>query len=174
MTRDVPPSPSGNAGYVAFVEEAWSRYLRFTTLLCGDENRAEEPLQDCLVRLYLRWRQVSRSGDPHAYLRRMLVNGKVSWWRRSRRGTLVADIPERLASARQDDMPYDLGHALRALSQQQRAVVALRYYADMTERQVAVELGCSVGSVKTQHSRAMAKLRTVLSGLHESELEVKP
>ncbi|MFD0852844.1 sigma factor, partial [Actinomadura adrarensis] len=62
------------------------------TLLTGDPHRAEELLQDCLVKLYVRWRRVS-DGDPDAYLKRMLVNGNVSWWRRRRRELLTA-VPE--------------------------------------------------------------------------------
>jgi RNA polymerase sigma-70 factor (sigma-E family) len=164
---------AADESYVAFVEQSWVPYLRLTTLLCGDVHQAEELLQDCLVRLYARWRQVSRHGDPHAYLRRMLVNGRVSRWRRARRETLVADVPDRPASTgTSGELPEILTQALRALSRQQRAVLVLRYVADLSEKQVAEVLGCSVGSVKSQHFRALAKLRTVLPRPNLSTVEV--
>ncbi|MEV4114762.1 sigma factor [Nonomuraea sp. NPDC049695] len=76
--------PTEDAAYAAFVEAAWSRHMAVAVLLTGDRHRAEELLQDCLVRLYVQWRRVG-SADPHAYLRRMLVNGNVSGWRRRQR-----------------------------------------------------------------------------------------
>ncbi|MEV4759809.1 SigE family RNA polymerase sigma factor [Micromonospora sp. NPDC049559] len=173
MTEEATASSSSDASYAAFVEDAWTRYLGLAILLGGDRHRAEELLQDCLVKLYVRWRQVTRRGDPHAYLRRMLVNGKVSWWRRTRRETLMAETPERPdPHAAPADVPQDLRAALLALSRQQRAVLVLRYYADLTEQQVATELGCSIGTVKTQHSRAMAKLRALLAHPHPPLAEV--
>ncbi|GIG03031.1 SigE family RNA polymerase sigma factor [Catellatospora citrea] len=160
---------AGDAGYAAFVDEVWVSHLRIATLLCGDRHHAEELLQDCLVKLYPRWRQVAARGDPHAYLRRMLANGKVSWWRRTRREHLTAEYPEMAGPPTGPGEPHEeLQAALLALSRQQRAVVVLRHYADLSERQVAAELGLAVGTVKAQHFRAMAKLRELLNPSHRS------
>ncbi|MER7281746.1 SigE family RNA polymerase sigma factor [Dactylosporangium sp. NPDC000244] len=154
---------AGEAGYVAFVEAAWPRYLRVARLLTGDPHRAEELLQDCLVKLYPRWRRVARKGDPHAYLRRMLVNGNVSLWRRARRERLVAEPPDGAdPRAAQGDPDRALQRALAVLPRQQRAVVVLRYYADLSEKDVAAALGCAVGTVKIHNARAMARLRELL------------
>ncbi|MEV6965018.1 SigE family RNA polymerase sigma factor [Hamadaea sp. NPDC051192] len=159
--------------YATFVEEALTRHIGLAVLLCGDRHRAEDLLQDCLVKLYLRWRQVTKKGDPHAYLRRMLVNGNISRWRSGRREALTGETPDRVDPLAEVREPHDqLRAALMALPQQQRAVVVLRYYVDLSEQQVAAELGCSVGTVKTQHSRAMAKLRDRVPGLHSSIVEV--
>ncbi|WP_339155901.1 SigE family RNA polymerase sigma factor [Actinomadura luteofluorescens] len=156
--------PTQEAAYVSFAAAAWKRhYGGLATLLTGDAHRAEELLQDCLVKLYVRWRRVA-DGDPDAYLKRMLVNGNVSWWRRRRREVLT-EAPERLDvrsnSPREPD--DELRRALLALPRQQRAVVVLRHYADMTEAAAAELLGCSVGTVKSQHSRAMKRLRSTLA-----------
>ncbi|WP_446218019.1 SigE family RNA polymerase sigma factor [Micromonospora sp. IBHARD004] len=131
--------------------------------MTGDRWRAEELLQDSLVKVYERWRRLSRLDEPHAYLRRALVNNHTSGWRRRRRESLVADVPERAAPA--GDVGPDavvLRRALMSLPTKQRAVVVLRHYEDLTEREVAQLLGCSVGTVKSQNARALDKLRHFL------------
>jgi DNA-directed RNA polymerase specialized sigma24 family protein len=85
-----------DGSYTAFVRATWTDHLGVARLLTGDADRAEELLQDCLVKLYPRWRRVAGRGDPQAYLRRMLVNARVSRWRRSRREELVWDAPEQV------------------------------------------------------------------------------
>lgn len=152
-----------DTAFAAFVARSWDQHLRVARLLTGDPYRAEELLQDSLVRLYQHWRRVSRRGDPQAYLRRMLVNGNTSSWRRRRREHLVAESPERAdPSAVPAEPAEELRRALLTLPPRQRAVVVLRYYADLGEREVAAVLGCSVGSVKTHNSRALARLRSLL------------
>lgn len=157
------PLSAADRSYVAFVEVAWQRHIRLAMLLTGDRWRAEELLQDSLVKVYERWRRLSRLDDPHAYLRRALVNNQTSIWRRRRRESLVADVPERAAPA--GDVGTDaivLRRALLSLPVKQRAVVVLRHYEDLTEREVAQVLGCSVGTVKSQNARALDKLRHLL------------
>jgi RNA polymerase sigma-70 factor (sigma-E family) len=165
--------------YAAFVEANWDRYLRLAYLLTGSEHAAEELLQDCLVKLYSRWRRVSAIGDPNAYVRRMLANGNVSRWRRSRREHLVDVTPEAestvsglgTAVGRQETWPGEQGEhavelrrALMRLPVGQRAVAVLRHFEDLSEKQVAEVLGCSVGTVKSQNAKALASLRHHLSG----------
>ncbi|GAB3169293.1 RNA polymerase sigma-70 factor (sigma-E family) [Micromonospora palomenae] len=157
------PLSAADRSYVAFVEVAWQRHIRLAMLLTGDRWRAEELLQDSLVKVYERWRRLSRLDDPHSYLRRALVNNQTSIWRRRRRESLVADVPERAAPA--GDVGPDavvLRRALLSLPAKQRAVVVLRHYEDLTEREVAQVLGCSVGTVKSQNARALGKLRHLL------------
>ncbi|MBO0870004.1 MAG: SigE family RNA polymerase sigma factor [Micromonosporaceae bacterium] len=153
----------GQSEYSAFVSVNWSRYLRVAVLLTGDRHRAEELLQDSLVRLYVHWKRVADRGDPNAYLHKMLVNGNVSWWRRRRREQLVAEVPDRVDPGGQPERHERLRAALRSLPYRQRAVVVLRHYADLPERQVAQILGCSVGAVKTHNSRALNRLRELLA-----------
>jgi RNA polymerase sigma-70 factor (sigma-E family) len=157
-----------DAEFTAFVEEHWSRYLRLARMLTGDPHLGEELLQDSLVRLYTRWRRVS-ARDPHPYLRRMLVNGNISRWRRRHREDLVDRPPERAdPTAERGEFHEELHRALRALPDRQRAVVVLRHYEDLTEREVAATLGCTVGTVKSHHARALQRLRALL-GDHDTE-----
>ncbi|MFJ9517973.1 SigE family RNA polymerase sigma factor [Kitasatospora sp. NPDC101801] len=157
---------SEDAAYAAFVEAAWHRHLRTATLITGDPHRAEELLQDCLVKLYLRWGRLS-AGEPHAYLRQMLVNGNVSRWRRLRGEHLTGDLPES-PQHRNDPLGdrFDdsdaLRRALRTLPARARAVVVLRHVEDLSEKETAAVLGCSLGTVKSQNARAMVRLRAAL------------
>ncbi|MBR7836275.1 SigE family RNA polymerase sigma factor [Actinospica durhamensis] len=167
--------------YAAFVAANWDRYLRVAYLLTGTEHAAEELLQDTLVKLYSRWRRVSAIGDPNAYVRRMLANGNVSRWRRSRREHLVDVAPEAGSAAagragggadgRQEpggrDHAVDLRRALMRLPAGQRAVAVLRHFEDLSEKQVAEVLGCSVGTVKSQNAKALAGLRQHLDAYFE-------
>jgi RNA polymerase sigma-70 factor (sigma-E family) len=159
--------------YTEFVQANWHKLLRLARLLTGDEHRGEELLQDSLVKLYVRWRKIGAAGDPLAYLRVMLVNGRVSWWRRMRREYLFDAIPVEHADrsielaqagggAGARFLDEDLRQALRALPTGQRAVVVLRHCEDLTERETAAVLGCSIGTVKSQNARAMAALRARL------------
>ncbi|MCP2327126.1 RNA polymerase sigma-70 factor (sigma-E family) [Hamadaea flava] len=150
--------------YADFVEVAWPRHLRLALLLTGDRWQAEELLQDSLVRIYERWRRLSRTDDLHAYLRKVLVNNHTSIWRRRRRENLVHEVPDRPGPS--DDFSAEalaVRDALRSLPPKQRAVVVLRHYEDLPEREIARVLGCSPGTVKSQHSKALAKLRHVMS-----------
>jgi len=152
--------PTEDVEYAVFVQRVWPEYLRIATLLCGDQHEAEDLLQDCLVALYPRWGKLARRGDPTAYLRRMLVNRRVSRWRRRRREILTDRPPDSTAPSGEPGDPHpELAAALRSLPRHQRAVVVLRYYADLTEADVASTLGCSIGTVKSQHARAMTRLR---------------
>jgi RNA polymerase sigma-70 factor (sigma-E family) len=148
---------------VAFVEAAWPRHLRLAMLLTGDRWQAEELLQDSLVKMYERWRRLSGHEDLHAYLRRVLANGHTSTWRRRRRESLVADVPDHAGSIGGADPDADvLRRALLSLPHGQRTVVVLRHYEDLSEREVAQLLGCSLGTVKSQHARGLAKLRSLV------------
>jgi RNA polymerase sigma-70 factor (sigma-E family) len=153
----IAPSDSG---YAAFVRAGWGRYLWTATLLTGDRQHGEELLQECLVELYARWPSVARRGDPHAYLRRMLINGNVSRWRRWNRERPVAETPDRADQRSVLREPDDeLHRAVMRLPRRQRAVIFLRYFEDLTEKDAAGVLGCSVGAIKSTHARALAKLR---------------
>jgi RNA polymerase sigma-70 factor (sigma-E family) len=177
MTKREPESRSARAGdvrdpradgsYTEFVDANWTRFLRLARFLSGDDDRGEELLQDCLVKLYPRWRKASVQGDPAAYLRRMLVNGNVDWWRRAKREYPTDAVPEKPAPAQPSldgrIVDEDLRRALRALPRGQRAVVVLRYCEDLTERETAEALGCTIGTVKSQNARAMAALREHLA-----------
>jgi RNA polymerase sigma-70 factor (sigma-E family) len=153
-----------------FVEGSSSHLLTLAMLLTGRSKvDAEDLLQTVLERAYRRWRRICQTGDPGPYVRRMLVNAAVDRWRLLRRrpelplapdGLLPAVAalagPDMAAAVAEQDL---LWRALACLPPGQRAVLVLRYYEDLTEAQTAAVLGCTVGSVKTQTSRALNKLR---------------
>jgi RNA polymerase sigma-70 factor (sigma-E family) len=163
---------SDQASFEQFVEGSSSRMLTLAILLTG-HNRAdaEDLLQTVLERAYRRWRRICRTGDPAPYVRQMLVNAAVDRWRLLRRrpeqplgpddSAPWAEFAGRDQSAAIADQDL-LWRALARLPRGQRVVVVLRYYEDLTEAQTASVLGCSVGSVKTQASRALTKLRGIV------------
>jgi RNA polymerase sigma-70 factor (sigma-E family) len=163
---------SDRVSFEQFVEGSSSRMLTLAMLLTG-HNRAdaEDLLQTVLERAYRRWRRICRNGDPARYVRQMLVNAAVDRWRLLRRRpeqplgsddsawSATLAWPDRSAAIADQDLVW---RALARLPPGQRAVLVLRYYEDLTEAQTAAVLGCSVGSVKTQASRALTKLRGIV------------
>lgn len=143
----------------AFTEWASSRQqslLRAAYLLTGDLGRAEDLVQEALVKIATRWPRLA-DGNPEAYARRILFRDNVSLWRRRR------EVPvERLPAgsvAKPDESRLMVADALARLAPRQRAVLVLRYFEDLTETQTAAVLGISVGTVKSQAYDALARLR---------------
>jgi RNA polymerase sigma-70 factor (sigma-E family) len=158
-----PGQRQGDPEFAGFVEERWARHLRLAVLLTGDRHRAEELLQDCLVRLYVRWRRMADPDAADRYLYRMLVNSNINAWRRRTRELLVADAPEREVRAAAPAGEYDdLHRALAVLPRGQRAVLVLRYFLDLSEAETARVLGCTIGTVKSQNHRALQRLSDAL------------
>jgi RNA polymerase sigma-70 factor (sigma-E family) len=134
--------------------------LRTAYLLTHDHALAEDLLQTALAKAWFSWGRIE--GDPEPYVRRILVNTYASWWRRKWNGEQPAEtMPEPAPEGGADEHaePTDLWAAMRRLPRRMRAVVVLRYFEDLTEAQTAELLGCSVGTVKSQTSKALAKLR---------------
>ena len=151
------------ADFDAFVGARSSALLRTAYLLTRDHALAEDLLQTALAKAWFAWRRID--GDPEPYVRRILVNTYATWWRRRWHGErATGELPEPASGGRptaQDssDTTHDLWTALGRLPRRQRAVVVLRYVEDLSEAETARVLGCSVGNVKSQASRALAKLR---------------
>ena len=150
-----------------YVRGQWPQLVRYATALCGDPAEAEELVQSALVRVALRWPFVRDKDNPDAYVRRAIANGYLTAWRRVRKHEVtVAEPPELLAADRTtgvDDV-MTVRRALATLPPRQRAVLVLRYLEDRSEQQTAEILGCSVGTVKSQASKALGKLRAVVDG----------
>lgn len=144
-----------------FVRAALPGLLRYGHALAGNPHDAADLVQTVLEKLGSRWSKVVRNtGDPLAYTRRAMANTHISKWRRTRRESLVADLPDIAAAAQQDRFDNEpLWQALRALPPRQRAVIVLRYYDGLSEGEIAAALGVSAGTVKSQASKAMATLR---------------
>ena len=145
-----------------FVAARGSALLRTAYLLTADAAAAEDLLQDTLVRAWSRWSRVRRADAPEAYVRRMLVNTSISRWRssRSRHASerLMADPPD-VAAPEQVGRDEGLWQAVAALPARQRAVLALAYFEDRAEAEIAELLGCTVGTVKSQRAKALRSLR---------------
>jgi RNA polymerase sigma-70 factor (sigma-E family) len=146
-----------------FVRARWSHLVRTAYLLTGDAHLAEDLTQTALAKAYRSWRRVSRADNPEAYVRRMLVTCNSDRFRKRRVSeALTAVPPERAGGEDAVSRADERGTLLRALSglpTRQRAVVVLRYWEDLSEAEVADALGCSPGTVKSQASRGLAKLR---------------
>ena len=153
--------------FSAFVLARRPELLRSACLLtAGDWHSAEDLVQTALAKAWFAWTRIETR--PEAYVRRIMVNTYSSWWRRRWNGEeATADLPER-PDPRHDprrgedvrvDERTDLWRALERLPKRQRAVVVLRFYEDLSEVETAEIMQCSVGTVKSQASRALAKLR---------------
>ena len=152
-------------GFTAFAAANGRRLRHAARLLTGDDGRAEDLVQTALARTYLRWDRI-RADDPWAYVRRCVVNGYTDWWRRRPwREQPYGDVsalgvgpssPDVAARAADRDA---LSAALGQLTRRERAVVVLRYYADLSEVQIGAALGMTPGTVKSTSMRAMRKLR---------------
>jgi RNA polymerase sigma-70 factor (sigma-E family) len=145
-----------------YVATAWPRLLRSAWLLTGDWYLAEDILQTALAKTYTRWRRV-QAGSADAYVRKVLATTYVSWWRRRWRMEMpTAEPPEQPAgdtSSASADLRIAVARVLRRLPKGQRAVLMLRFHADLTEADTARTLGVSVGTVKSQTARALTTLR---------------
>ncbi|NPC97143.1 SigE family RNA polymerase sigma factor [Nocardioides sp. zg-DK7169] len=160
---------AGGAGSVEpidfddFVAARSTGLLRTAYLLTHDHALAEDLLQTALAKAWFAWSRIESS--PEAYVRRILVTTYSSWWRRRWNGEhATAELPEPTGPAAPDpsaatDTSHDLWTAMGRLPRRQRAVIVLRYVEDLTEAQTADLLGCSVGTVKSQASKALARLR---------------
>ena len=147
-----------DSDFDVFVQTRTGPLLRTAYLLVGDEQRAEDLLQTALTKAWFAWRRIE--WDPEAYVRRVMVTTSASWWRRRWNGERpMADLPDAPRTADPDAHDHDLWEALRHLPPRQRAIVVLRYLEDRSERETAQLLGVSVGTVKSQSARALAKLR---------------
>lgn len=149
-------------GFDDFVAARSGRLLRTAYLLTHDHALAEDLLQTALTKAWFAWGRID--GNPEPYVRQIIVHTFASWWRRKWNGEHATDeLPERTSDgsdlAGDSSQSHDLWTALGRLPKRQRAVVVLRFYEDLTEAETARLLGCSVGTVKSQTSKAMAKLR---------------
>jgi RNA polymerase sigma-70 factor (sigma-E family) len=160
--------------FTEFVRQRGHVLFRAAFALCGQQHAAEDLLQNALAKTVVKWR--SLTGEPEHYVRRVLYNDFISGWRhRMRRAEFItAHLPDRPApgdDAERAVTRLALMRALRSLPRKQRAVLVLRFLEDMSEREAAEVLGCSPGTIASQTSRALAKLR--LSSELGSEVTVR-
>ncbi|GIE85002.1 SigE family RNA polymerase sigma factor [Actinoplanes regularis] len=150
-----------------FVVSRRSGLVRTATLLtAGDAHLAEDLVQSVLTKLYVAWPAFRQADNPEGYLRRVMVNALTDerrrWWRR--REESMADVPDLPAAepARQGEVADGLRAALKQLPPRMRAALVFRYVYDLDVADTADALGCSEGTVKSQTSRALDRLRVVI------------
>lgn len=154
------------ADFTDFVTHRAPALLRTAFLLCGgDRGAAEDLLQEVLERAYPRWRRIR--SKPEAYLRASLANAAANRWRTRSRRVNEVPLDEATPITRIGHEQQILDHdqvvrALRHLPPRMRAVLVLRYFDDMSEADVAKALRCSIGTVKSQTSRGLVRLRELL------------
>jgi RNA polymerase sigma-70 factor (sigma-E family) len=167
-------------GFREYVGARRQGLLATAYVLTGSQHGAEDLVQATLVKVWPRWNRVAEAGDPDAYVRKALLNTFLSWRRRDGGREILSDDvaslpPPRAGLGSDSESGSGSGTAgsaltgvldrivvrelLRALPRRQRAVVVLRYFADLTEAQIAEAMGCSVGTVKSQHAKALTTLR---------------
>lgn len=154
-----------------FVTARWSVLLHLARLLTGgDRHRAEDLVQESLVKLWFVWPRIADEA-PEAYVRTVLVraaarSARRRWWGERP----VEQVPETAAAGDVSAAVAErsrLEAALGRLPAKQRAAVVLRYYQDLTERQVAEALGCPLGTARSHAARGVARLRQLLADVIE-------
>ena len=162
MPRPEPATPFGEplVDFEEFVAARGQALWRTAWLLTGDAHKAEDLVQTALMKCWRRWSEIERHESAEAYVRRALVTTYTDWWRRKWTGEHPTEVLP--AGAHADPLlerRRDLLDALARLPRGQRAVLVLRYFEDLTEAQTAETLGVTVGTVKSQTSRALHTLR---------------
>lgn len=162
-----PASDATQQDFVDFVAARQQALLRFAYLLTSDHHTAEDLVQTALAKTYLSWSKLRDRGALDSYVRRIIINENISLWRRAwKRNERPSDILPEPGTGHPDEAPTHsdaLWRVVQTLPTKQRAAVVLRYYEDRTEAETANILGCSVGTVKSQTSRAIAAMRSTLS-----------
>jgi RNA polymerase sigma-70 factor (sigma-E family) len=152
-------------GDVEFDEFARTRLpalLAFAKALCVDRGTAEDVVQEVLARAHARWDDIAPLDRPESYVRRMIVNEYLSWRRKWARIIPIAAVADR---PRVDDPTAQLGDRAQLVEQiaklppRQRAVLVMRYFGDLSDAEIAADLNCSAGTVRSHASRALASLR---------------
>jgi RNA polymerase sigma-70 factor (sigma-E family) len=161
LAREVAVSTGSDEEFDAFMRGRWPAMVRLAYALTGDAGHAEDLAQAAFARAYASWGRVRRAGDPDAYVRRIVINEHRRRFRKHRVAEELRDDLADTASGQQEgpEERQALLDALRSLGPRQRAVVVLRYWLDLSEAETAAALNCSVGTVKSQASRALATLR---------------
>jgi RNA polymerase sigma-70 factor (sigma-E family) len=153
--------------FVEFASAAVPRLRRTAFLLCGDWHTAEDLAQTTLTKMFVHWRRIKRHDAVFSYASRTLINTYIASRRGRKAGEIVTDtVPEQFVfDPPSPETRMVVMAALDTLAPRARAVVVLRFWADMSVEQVADVLGCSEGTVKSQTSRALEKMKPVLEGV---------
>jgi RNA polymerase sigma-70 factor (sigma-E family) len=159
-------APGSDTEFTRFAEVMWPRFVRAGVLMGATQAEAEDAAQDALMKCLRSWARVSRTEDPVAYSVKILQNTVISRWRR--RSASEVPTPRLVADSNPSDGAgiddaVTVRAALTKLPLDQRTVLVLRYYLDLTEAQVATVLGVPAGTVKSRTHRAMRQLEHLLT-----------
>jgi RNA polymerase sigma-70 factor (sigma-E family) len=162
--------------FCEFVRTRTPALLRTAFLLTGDRHLAEDLVQDALARTHRGRHRLDDPGHFEAYTRTAMYHLHVSWWRRRK---VIESLPGELGDvvqpgsdhARRTDLKLALHEALAQLTRRQRAVLVLRFFEDRSEAEAADLLHCSVGTIKSQTSKALARMREMAPGLLSAVME---
>ena len=160
-------------GFDRLLRDRSAALLRTAFLLTGDRFLAEDLLQTALAKTYLRWSSLRDEAAGEAYVRKVLVSVYTRWWQRKWNGERPTDVLPDIdlvdPYGEADEREY-VRALLADLPRRQRAVIVLRFYEDMSEKDIAEALGISAGTVKSTASAALTRLRTMVAD--ESAAEV--
>ena len=151
----------------SYVEAHARELLRLAFVLTGNDADAQDVVQEALARAFPRWDRISGADDVHAYVRRMVVNARTSWWRRTRKRELPREevIPTG-ASAPVDTETRDeqeaMWQACLALPRDQRVAVVLRYYEGLSYAEIGAVTECAEGTARARVFRGLKNLREQL------------
>lgn len=159
-------------GFEEYVAARRAALLRTAFLLTGQHADAEDLVQVALVKAVPRWKRIA--DDPDPYVRRILVHENVSRWRARRWREVHTDVLPDAVVVHDRDTTLALRDALGRLAPRQRAVIVLRYFEDLTERETADVLGVRTGTVKSQARDALARLRVLVPELGDDLATVAP
>lgn len=151
--------------FAEYVARRRPALMRFATVLTCRTWLAEDLVSDVLGRAFERWDRISGMDEPNAYVRRMVVNEYLSWRRRLTRMSPRAEVEPVVVSDGADQRAERdaMIRSLAALPRKQRAAVVLRYYAGLSDREIATQLGCRESTVRSQIHRALNALRIDLT-----------
>ncbi|GIF39147.1 SigE family RNA polymerase sigma factor [Actinoplanes xinjiangensis] len=150
-------------GFAVFVGARYPALVRYGTLLTGDRGHGEDLAQEALVKTHRAWQRLHPDGDPEGYTRQVMV--RAAWragrrlWRRELPAAAPPDRATEVDAFDVRDTTEVVLAALRELPAGQRVVLVLRYWAGLSEQEIAAQLDCSAGTVKSRASRALATLR---------------
>jgi RNA polymerase sigma-70 factor (sigma-E family) len=151
----------GDEDFSDYVAARWGSLVRAAVLLGCSAAEAEDLVQTTLERCLVKWEKVRVAEDRNAYVHRVLINQFISSRRRRWNGERPAAVLPELAGSDQTAAVDDSDAVMRALDRlgrEQRTAVVLRYYAHLTEQQMASALGVAAGTVKSRLARALKTL----------------
>lgn len=158
-TTQLAPRAAVLEDFDGFVAAHGVALKRYALALTGSDPDADDILQSALIKLYLSWERIEHPEAALSYAKRIVARAAASHWRRPARREFAAEITDSGRAVQDSSEREAMWSLLAMLPPRQRAVVVLRFYEDLTEADIADHLGISVGTVKSQLSRALASLR---------------